>query len=200
MLTFFRAIIIGLIQGVTELFPVSSLGHSVLIPALVGWDDLAKVQSQSESYYLAFLVALHVGTAVALIVYFRAEWIKIVGGLLNSARQRRYTSPDARLGVLLIIGTIPVGIFGLAFEHVLRDVFAKPEAAAVFLTINGVILIVGERIRRRVAVGAGYGGAGVSGGRPIDPLGFTGGFLIGGPQIGALFAGITRWGVAVGGG
>src|SRR5260370_42224628 len=101
MLTFFRAIVIGLLQGVTELFPVSSLGHSVLIPALVGWDDLVKAQSQGESFYLAFLVALHVGTALALLVYFRSDWIKVIGGLLDSARQRRLTSAAARMGLLL---------------------------------------------------------------------------------------------------
>jgi undecaprenyl-diphosphatase len=153
VLTFFRAIVIGLFQGVTELFPVSSLGHSVLIPALVGWDDIVKAQS-TESPYLAFLVALHVGTALALLVYFRSDWVKIIGGLLDSARQRRVTTPDARLGMLLIVATIPAGITGLVFEHSLRTLFAKPTAAAIFLTINGAILLVGERLRRRVAVGA----------------------------------------------
>src|SRR5437879_2768677 len=151
MLTFWRAIVIGLFQGVTELFPVSSLGHSVLIPALIGWDDIAKAQS-TESPYLAFLVALHVGTALALLVYFREDWYKIVGGLLGSARERRVTTPDARLGMLLIVATIPTGLVGLVFEHSLRTIFAKPEAAAVFLTLNGVLLLVGERLRRRVAV------------------------------------------------
>src|SRR5260370_19920717 len=135
MLSFFRAIVIGLFQGVTELFPVSSLGHSVLIPALIGWDDLVKVQSQSgESFYLAFLVALHVGTALALLVYFRTEWINIIGGLLSSARQRRVTTPDARLGPLLIVATIPVGGVRLLFEHALRDPLAEPETPAVLLT------------------------------------------------------------------
>ncbi|MDP9336429.1 MAG: undecaprenyl-diphosphatase, partial [Actinomycetota bacterium] len=170
MLTFFRAIVIGLLQGVTELFPVSSLGHSVLVPALIGWDDLVKAQSQGESFYLAFLVALHVGTALALVVYFRSEWIKIIGGLLGSVRQRRVTTPDARLGMLLIVATIPTGIVGLVFEHSLRTLFAKPAAAAIFLTINGGILLLGEALRRRVAAGAGYGGDGFSGGRSIESL------------------------------
>src|SRR3954453_2235944 len=116
MLTYFRAIVIGLLQGVTELFPVSSLGHSVLIPALLGWDDLVKAQS-TESSYLAFLVALHVGTALALLVSFRHDWAKIIGGLFSSARQRRVTTPDARLGLLLIVATIPAALTGLIFEH-----------------------------------------------------------------------------------
>jgi len=200
VLTFFRAIVIGLFQGVTELFPVSSLGHSVLIPALVGWDDLVKAQSQGESFYLAFLVALHVGTALALLVYFRSDWIKIIGGLLDSARRRRVTTPDARLGMLLIVATIPTGIIGLVFEHSLRTLFAKPTAAAIFLTINGVILLAGERLRRRVAAGAGYGGDGFVGGRSIDSLGYGEAVFIGVTQIGALFAGISRSGITMVGG
>ena len=199
MLTYFRAIFIGLLQGVTELFPISSLGHSVLIPALLGWDDLVKAQS-TESFYLAFLVALHVGTAIALLIYFREEWIRIIGGLFSSARDRRYTSPDARLGVLLIVATIPAGITGLLFEHELRTVFAKPEAAAVFLTLNGVILLVGERLRRRVAAGVGYGGDGFTAGRPLDSLSYWEAFFIGCTQIGALFAGISRSGITMVGG
>ena len=199
MLTFFRAIVIGLFQGVTELFPVSSLGHSVLIPALVGWDDIVKAQS-TESPYLAFLVALHVGTALALLVYFREDWIKIVGGLLDSARRRRITTPDARLGTLLIVATIPAGITGLVFEHALRTIFAKPEAAAVFLTINGVILLVGESLRRRVAAGVGYGGDGFEGGRRIESLSYAEAVFIGVTQIGALFAGISRSGITMVGG
>jgi undecaprenyl-diphosphatase len=200
MLTFFRAIVIGLFQGVTELFPVSSLGHSVLIPALVGWDDLVKAQSQGESFYLAFLVALHVGTALALLVYFRSEWIKIIGGLLDSARQRRVTTPDARLGLLLIVATIPTGIVGLVFEHSLRTLFAKPEAAAIFLTINGGILLLGEALRRRVAAGAGYGGDGFSGGRSIESLSYAEAVFIGCTQIASLFAGISRSGITMVGG
>ena len=199
MLTYFRAIFIGLLQGVTELFPISSLGHSVLIPALLGWDDLVKAQS-TESFYLAFLVALHVGTAIALLIYFREEWIRIIGGLFSSARERRYTSPDARRGMLLIVATIPAGLTGLLFEHELRTVFAKPEAAAVFLTLNGVILLVGERLRRRVAAGVGYGGDGFTSGRPLDSLTFWEAFFIGCTQIGALFAGISRSGITMVGG
>jgi undecaprenyl-diphosphatase len=178
---------------------VSSLGHSVLIPALVGWDDIAKAQS-TESPYLAFLVALHVGTALALLVYFRADWIKIIGGLLSSVRERRVTSPDARLGMLLIVATIPAGVVGLIFEHSLRTLFAKPTAAAIFLTINGVMLLVGEALRRRVASGAGYGGDGFSGGRRIESLTYGEAFFIGCTQIGSLFAGISRSGITMVGG
>jgi undecaprenyl-diphosphatase len=159
-----------------------------------------KAQSQGESFYLAFLVALHVGTALALLVYFRSEWIKIIGGLLGSVRQRRVTTPDARLGMLLIVATIPTGIVGLAFEHSLRTLFAKPAAAAIFLTINGVILLLGEALRRRVAAGAGYGGDGFSGGRRIESLSYAEAVFIGFTQIGSLFAGISRSGITMVGG
>ncbi|HEY4409758.1 MAG TPA: undecaprenyl-diphosphate phosphatase, partial [Acidimicrobiia bacterium] len=135
MLSYFQAVVIGLLQGVSELFPVSSLGHSVLIPALFGWHNLVGAQSADESFYLAFLVGLHVATALALVVYFRQDWIRIVGGMVRSLRTRRIDTPDARLGWLLVVATIPVGLTGLIFEHPLRTLFAKPLAAGIFLTV-----------------------------------------------------------------
>jgi undecaprenyl-diphosphatase len=201
MLSFFRAIVIGLFQGVTELFPVSSLGHSVLIPAVLGWDSLVKLQSANgDSSYLAFLVALHVGTALALLVYFREDWIKIIGGLLGSVRERRVTTPDARLGMLLIVATIPAGLVGIVFEKELRTLFAKPTAAAIFLTINGGILLVGEFLRRRVSAGVAPGGDGAAPGRSIESLTYAEALFIGVTQIGALFAGISRSGITMVGG
>ena len=202
MLSYFQAIVIGVLQGVSELFPVSSLGHSVLIPALFGWHNLVGAQSADESFYLAFLVALHVATALALVVYFRRDWVRIVGGMARSLRSRRIDTPDARLGWLLVIATIPVGLTGLVFEHPLRTLFAKPLAAGLFLTVNGVILLAVERLRRRseakVAVGAGG---------PEVPVGPKGPQLdtlrpgeatgIGAAQILALFAGISRSGVTM---
>jgi undecaprenyl-diphosphatase len=192
--TYLQAIIIGLLQGVTELFPISSLGHSVLIPAVLGWDNLVSGQSADESFYLAFLVGLHVATALALIVYLWREWLRIVRGLWSSARHRRIETPDERLGWLLIIATIPVGLVGLVFEHRLRTVFAKPLAAAVFLTINGVILLGGEWIRRRAAERHQLAGGGE---RQLDTLKFGDGLLVGSSEILALFAGISRSGVTM---
>jgi undecaprenyl-diphosphatase len=153
VLTFFQAIVVGIIQGVSELFPVSSLGHSVLLPALFGWHNLVSDQSKGESFYLAFVVGLHVATAVALIVYFWRDWVRIVGGFFTTLRTRRIETPDQRMAWLLIVATIPVGIAGLLFEHQFRTLFAKPEAAAIFLTINGFILVGAELLRRR-SVGA----------------------------------------------
>jgi undecaprenyl-diphosphatase len=201
MLSYFQAVVIGVLQGVTELFPVSSLGHSVLIPALFGWHNLVGAQSADESFYLAFVVGLHVATALALLVYFRRDWVRIVSGMVGSVRTRRIDTPDARLGWLLVVATIPVGVTGLLFEHPLRTLFAKPLAAGVFLMINGLILLAGERLRRRserripVSVGADRG-AEPPGATPAA-LDTSAAVRIGAAQILALFAGISRSGVTI---
>jgi undecaprenyl-diphosphatase len=194
-MSFLQAIVIGVLQGVTELFPVSSLGHSVLLPAWLGWDSLLKGQSADESFYLAFLVGLHVATALALLIFFRDDWARIIRGFFTSLRRRRAETPDARLAWLLVIGTIPVGIFGLLFEHTLRTVFAKPLAAAVFLTLNGLMLLAGERLRRRSPARAA--GAAGAGSRTLEGLHYREGLVIGTSQIGALFAGISRSGITM---
>ena len=150
-LTFLQAIVIGLLQGVTELFPISSLGHSILVPAWLGgaWSTLVTDQSNPESPYLAFIVGLHVATATALFVLFWRDWVGIIGGLLTSVRHRRVSTTYERMAWLIVLSTVPAGLTGLLLEHQLRIVFAKPLAAAVFLTINGMILLTGERLRRR---------------------------------------------------
>jgi undecaprenyl-diphosphatase len=149
-LTYAEAMVIGLIQGVTELFPVSSLGHSVLIPALVGgsWARDLSV-SRPESPYLAFIVGLHVATAAALIIYFRHDWARIVTGFVSSLRDRTIATAEQKLAWMIVLATIPVGLSGLALEHTFRVVFSKPVPTALFLTVNGVILLAGERARRR---------------------------------------------------
>ena len=202
MISYFQAVVIGLLQGVTELFPVSSLGHSVLIPALFGWHGLVAGQAADESFYLAFLVGLHVATALALVVYFRTEWVRIFAGLRRSLQRRRIETAEERLGWLLVVGTVPVGLTGLLFEHSLRVVFAKPLAAAVFLTLNGVILLAGERLRRRadnrVLVGADQTRQVAQ--PTLDTLTFKESAIIGAAQIPALFAGISRSGTTMVGG
>ncbi len=154
-LTYAEAIVVGLFQGVTELFPVSSLGHSVLIPALIGgsWARDLSV-SAPESPYLAFIVGLHVATAAALLAYFWRDWLRIAGGFLTSVRDRQVRTADQRLAWILILATIPVGVSGLALEHVFRTVLGKPVPAAIFLTLNGLILFAGERLRRRAPAAA----------------------------------------------
>jgi undecaprenyl-diphosphatase len=164
-LTFLEAGVVGLIQGVSELFPVSSLGHNVLLPALIGgsWARDLSV-ARAESPYLAFIVGLHVATAIALLIYFWRDWIRIISGFFTSLGQfiapaegtRRWQlqSADQRLAWMIILATIPVGLVGLAFEHEFRVLFGKPILAGVFLIVNGLILIAGERFRRRSSVEA----------------------------------------------
>ena len=147
-LTYAEAIVVGFIQGVTELFPVSSLGHNVLIPALIGgsWASDLNV-AKSESPYLAFIVGLHVATAIGMIVYFWRDWLRIIGGFFSSLRDRRVTTTEQRLAWMIILATIPVGIVGLFAEHTFRVIFGKAVVAAWFLMLNGVILYAGERWR-----------------------------------------------------
>src|ERR1700735_3677418 len=133
-LTYPEAGVIGLLQGVTELFPISSLGHAVLTPALGGgsWAQDLNV-SRAESPYLAFIVGLHVATAAALIVYFWRDWVRLVGGYISSVRERRIATADERLAWMIILATIPVGIAGLLLEHAFRVYFSKPIPTAIFL-------------------------------------------------------------------
>lgn len=205
-LSYLQAVVIGLLQGVTELFPISSLGHSVLVPAWIGgsWEHLVTEGTQKDSTYLAFIVALHVATAVALLVFYARDWVGIIGGLLTVLRTRTVRTSTQRLAVLIIIATIPVGILGLALEKTLRTLFATPEAAAVFLTLNGVILLAGELLRRSAANTTGRvpGGVAVGTGvhRRLDTLDYREAAFIGVFQSLALLAGISRSGVSIVGG
>jgi undecaprenyl-diphosphatase len=194
--------VLGLLQGVTELFPISSLGHSILVPAWLGWDSLVKAQSADESFYLAFIVALHVATAIALLVFFWQEWVKIISGFFRTLRTRRVETADERMAWLLVIATIPAGIMGILLEHVLRTTFAKPEAAAAFLTVNGVILYLGERLRRRSAVrrlvqSHETARSETEVGRRLETLEYKEAGAVGVAQVGALFAGISRSGITM---
>lgn len=202
-LTYPEAIVVGLFQGVTELFPVSSLGHSVLVPALVGgrWARDLSV-SAPESPYLAFIVGLHVATAVALLVFFWRDWLRIISGFLTSIRDRRIRTPDQRLAWLLILATIPVGLAGLLLEHTFRTVLGKPVPAALFLVANGLILAAGERLRRhaprRVPSADDWETApDAASDRRLAKLGRGEGILIGSAQILALLPGISRSGVTM---
>ena len=158
-LSWLEAAVIGALQGVAELFPVSSLGHSILLPAVIGgsWARDLDVAAP-ESPYLAFIVGLHVATALAMIVYFWRDWIRILRGLATSIRDRRVETADQRLAWLLVIATIPVGLAGLVLDHVFRTLLAKPVPTAVFLVANGILLLAVEGLaRRRAAAGAHAG-------------------------------------------
>jgi undecaprenyl pyrophosphate phosphatase UppP len=187
-LTYLQAVVTGLVQGVTELFPVSSLGHNVLLPALIGgsWAKTLNV-SATGSPYLAFIVGLHVATAIAMIAFFWRDWLRIVRGFFSSIGQRRIATPDQRLAWMIILGTIPVGIVGVVLQKEITKVLAKPELAAVFLAINGVILLVSERMRRaREARGAGRTDVTAAAPRPAfdGPAGGPGYGPMGGPGYG----------------
>nr|WP_237554721.1 undecaprenyl-diphosphate phosphatase [Streptomyces sp. SID4948] len=152
-MSYLQAVVIGGLQGVTELFPVSSLGHSVLVPALIGgsWQHLVTENASGASDgspYLAFVVALHVATAIALLVFFRRDWDRIIRAFGTTLRTRKVTTSTERLAWLVVVATVPVGLTGLLLERSFRTLFAKPLAAAVFLTVNGLILLLGERLRR----------------------------------------------------
>jgi undecaprenyl-diphosphatase len=206
LISYFQAIVIGLIQGVTELFPISSLGHAVILPKLFGWN-----LGQDKPYFLAFLVATHLATALVLFIFFLPEWIRILKGLGRSLRDREIApgDADARLAWLLVVGTIPAGIIGLLFEHKLRSLFASPKAAAVFLAVNGLILFTAEYLRRR-APGAEERarelqsrpeeGVGRDAEKRLATLGFREAVGVGTAQAAALFPGISRAGVTIGGG
>jgi undecaprenyl-diphosphatase len=145
--------VVGAMQGVAELFPVSSLGHSVLLPAVVGgtWSRDLNV-STPESPYLAFIVGLHVATAIALVIYFWRDWVRIVKALVSSVARREVRTSDQRLAWLLVLATIPVGLVGLVAEHWFRTTLAKPNPTAIFLIVNGLILLGAEHLRRRSGV------------------------------------------------
>jgi undecaprenyl-diphosphatase len=207
-LTYIQAIVIGLMQGVTELFPVSSLGHSVLVPALFGgsWKHLVTETTSSHSEgspYLAFIVALHVATAIALLIYFRQDWIRLIKAFFVTLKTRKAVKSDEKLIWLIIIATIPVGVIGLAFEHPIRVLFAKPLAAAIFLTINGVILLAGERLRKSNRVNKVAHGqtsttrVSVPDTRSITDLSYREAGFVGVAQTLALFAGISRSGISL---
>ena len=215
MLTYLQSAILGLLQGVAELFPISSLGHTVIFPGLFGWHGVVAAQSEKESYFLAFLVGLHVATALALIAYFFDDWRRIITAFFRTLFTRRVETSDERLAWLLVVATIPAGLTGIGLEHVFRTVFAKPLAAAAFLMVNGVILLLGDGRRRSLERRAAHVGhpvpARTSGGpvaaghdaaegpphRTLETLDYKESFVIGVAQVLALFAGISRSGVTM---
>jgi len=198
----FQAIVLGVLQGVTELFPISSLGHTVLFPTLFGWHDIVVWQSKPESPWLAFVVMLHVGSAVGLLIYFWRDWIAIIRAFFRTLGTRRIETPTERLAWLIVTATIPVGILGLLLEHPIRVALAKPIYASVFLVVNGVILLGAERYRRRSEVRAlaVREGLNAEGSRDLDTMDYREAGVIGVIQSTALIAGISRDGVVMTGG
>jgi undecaprenyl-diphosphatase len=193
-ISYFQAVILGITQGIAEPFPISSLGHGVILPSLAGWNI-----HQNDKFFLTFLVATHLGTAVTLILLFRHDWARIVKGIWRSLaiREIRDDDVDARLGWLLVAGTIPVGIIGLLLETSLRKLFASPQTAAAFLIVNGVALLLFERLRRRPPRPGDYlGDSDVR----IAKLSWRQAVEVGTSQVAALIPGISRSGFSMGGG
>src|ERR1035437_8507511 len=146
MISYPQAVIFGIIQGITELFPISSLGHSVILPKLFNWNI-----NQNDPFFLTFLVATHAATAIVLFIFFWKDWKRIILGIIRSLkiRQIKETDADAKLGWLLVIATIPAGILGLLFEEQLKTLFASPQLVAFVLIFNGVLLLCAEALRRK---------------------------------------------------
>ncbi len=192
LITYPQAIVLGLLQGVSELFPISSLGHSVIFPKLVGWNI-----HQNDEYFLTFLVATHLATAIVLVFFFRRDWARIVKGLGRSLRDREISDddPDAKLGWLLVVGTIPAGILGLLLQDSLRKVFASPASAAVFLTLNGILLYGAELLRRRAPVSEDEDDV-----RIARTVSWRDSVLVGAAQATALIPGFSRAGATMAGG
>ena len=193
-ISYFQAIILGIVQGIAEPFPISSLGHGVVLPSLFGWDI-----HQNDEFFLAFLVATHLATAIVLFVFFLDDWMKIFRGMGRSLSER-VIGPDnfyGKLGWLLVVGTIPAGIIGLLLEHPLRTLFASAQTAAAFLILNGVLLLAFERLRKRAPAPDDYLG---DADKRIAGLSWRQAVGVGTAQAAALIPGISRSGITMGGG
>jgi undecaprenyl-diphosphatase len=183
-LSIWQAFWLALLQGATEILPVSSLGHGVILPSLLGWHI-----DQEAPTFLPFFVVLHLGTATALLVFFRREWASVIRGFFRTLTTRKLAGdPDGRLAWLLLAGTVPAGVVGLLFEKALSANFARPALAASFLVLNGILLLIGERLRRRRAKSG------------ADELSLWQAIAVGTSQVLALIPGISRSGVTVVGG
>jgi undecaprenyl-diphosphatase len=190
-ISYFQGAMLGLLQGVSELFPVSSLGHSVILPRLVGWHI-----HQNDPFFITFLVATHLATAIVLLLFFRSDWWRILKGIGRSLRDRGIApdDTDAKLGWLLVVGTIPAGILGILLQDKLRSVFASAQSAAIFLFLNGLLLYGAERLRRRAPQVEGDDDA-----RIAKQVSWRSATLVGAAQALALIPGFSRSGATMGG-
>ena len=189
----------GLLQGATELFPVSSLGHAVLIPSLLHWSF-----KQSDPSFVPFLVLLHLGTAGALLIIYRTQWVDIIKSFFTAALRGRIETPSERLAMLLMVGTIPAAILGVFFETRIKSLFASPYVAAGFLVVNGVLMITFEQLRRRAERRAALDSKPrieqEQGFAEAERISFRAAALVGACQALAFLPGISRSGVTIGGG
>ena len=176
-MTAFQAVVMAVLQGVTELFPISSLGHAVVLPRLLGWGDIIR-----RPDFLPYLVVMHLGTATALFLYFWRDWFAFGRSLLSRSNPR--SAADRRIFLLVVLATIPAVVVGFAFERRLAEVFGKAEIAAFFLIANGFVLYFGDRI------------AGEATGT-LDELNWKGALAVGVAQCFALIPGFSRSGLTI---
>jgi undecaprenyl-diphosphatase len=197
--TLLQALFMGLLQGATELFPVSSLGHAVVIPSLLHWKF-----KQSDPSFVPFLVLLHLGTATALLILYRDQWIAIIRGFFTAAIRGQIQNDTERLAMLLLVGTIPAGILGVFLETRVKALFASPYAAAGFLVVNGVLMLGFELLRRRAERKAELDSASrveqEERFAQAERISFRAAALVGAVQALAFLPGISRSGVTIGGG
>ena len=190
--TYFQAVIIGFIQGITELFPISSLGHAILIPAWLGGTFKDFISEENQTYLL-ISIAMHLASSVALFLVFRKRWSNLIVGSIKAFKVRNFQNTQFKVLSYIVIATIPVGVLGLAFDDYFQSIFGKPEFSAVFLTINGLILIGAERLSRRdVAHELPDSDAEID-----HRVNVKRSVVIGFGQSLALFAGISRFGVTM---
>jgi len=190
--TYFQAVIIGFIQGITELFPISSLGHAILIPAWLGGTFKDFISEENQTYLL-ISIAMHLASSVALFLVFRKRWSNLILGSIRALKVRNFQNTQFKVLSYIVLATIPVGVLGLAFDDYFQSIFGKPEFSAAFLTINGLILIGAERLSRRdVAHELPDSDAEID-----HRVNVKRSVVIGFGQSLALFAGISRFGVTM---
>ncbi len=192
MISYFQAIILGGLQGISELFPISSLGHTVVLPRVFGWH-----LAQQDPYFLSFIVATHTATAIVLLGFFWRDWMKIFRGMGRSLVEREIRSENThgRVGWLLVVGTIPAGILGLLLQEKLQKLFASAQIAAAFLILNGLLLYIAERLRRRAPQANTTAGSD----ERISKLSWWQALGVGAAQALALIPGLSRSGSTMGG-
>src|SRR5437764_1942318 len=184
----------GLLQGASELFPVSSLGHAVLVPSLLHWTF-----KQSDPSFLPFLVLLHLGTATALLVLYRDQWVAIISGFVTAAIRGQMKTDSERLAMLLLVGTIPAAVLGVFLESRIKTLFASPTEAAGFLILNGLLMLGFEALRRRAERGSSRTEQ-ESHFADAERISFRAAALVGACQALAFLPGISRSGITIGGG
>ncbi len=195
MISIWQTIFLALLQGVTELFPISSTGHTVILPGLLGWGDLL-----NSPTFLPIVVALHIGTSIALVIYFRRDWIQIIRTMIKSVKEGEVRTGTAEWeSWLIIIGVIPAGLIGLFLEKPLKTIFSIPIIAAAFLVVNGSVLFAGERMRKRAEEKVKFVDAKEreASFRPLSSLSWKEAIIVGLAQSLALIPGFSRSGVSI---